>query len=220
MNTQTKKQTIYGREIYQRAIAESFLKLNPRWMVRNPVMFVVEVGSVLTTALWVQALAGRGEAPTGFIGAIALWLWFTVLFANFSEAVAEGRGKAQAESLRKARQDTPAKRLRGQANDVQAALSKTEVVSSTALHKNDLYLVEAGDILPADGEITVGIASIDESAITGESAPVVREAGGDRSAVTGGTRLLSDWLIVRVSADPGKGFLDRMINLIEGAKRQ
>src|SRR6266498_343901 len=220
MNTQTKKQTAYSREIYQRAIVESFIKLNPRRMVRNPVMFVVEVGSVLTTALWMQALAGQGEAPTGFIGAIALWLWFTVLFANFSEAVAEGRGKAQADSLRKARQDTPAKRLRGQANDVQAALSKTEVVSSTSLRKNDLYLVEAGDILPADGEITVGIASIDESAITGESAPVVREAGGDRSAVTGGTRLLSDWLIVRVSADPGEGFLDRMISMVEGAKRQ
>jgi K+-transporting ATPase ATPase B chain len=220
MTTQQKKQPAYRREIYQLAILDSFIKLNPRWLVRNPVMFVVEVGSVLTTALWIQALAGRGEASTGFIGAIALWLWFTVLFANFSEAVAEGRGKAQAESLRKARQDTPAKRLRGQASDVQAALSKTEVVSSTALRKNDHFLVEAGDILPADGEIVVGIASVDESAVTGESAPVVREAGGDRSAVTGGTRLLSDWLIVRVSADPGQGFLDRMISMVEGAKRQ
>jgi K+-transporting ATPase ATPase B chain len=220
MINQTKKPTIYSREIYQRAIMDSFIKLNPRWMVRNPVMFVVEVGSVLTTALWIQALLGQGEAPTGFIGAIALWLWFTVLFANFSEAVAEGRGKAQAESLRKARQDTPAKKLRGPANNVQSALSKTEVISSTALRKNDLYLVEAGDILAADGEIMVGIASVDESAVTGESAPVVREAGGDRSAVTGGTRLLSDWLIVRVSADPGQGFLDRMISMVEGAKRQ
>jgi K+-transporting ATPase ATPase B chain len=220
MITQPKKQTIYSREIYQRAIVDSFLKLNPRWMVRNPVMFVVEVGSLLTTALWIQALLGQGEAPTGFIGAIALWLWFTVLFANFSEAVAEGRGKAQAESLRKARQDTPAKKLRGPADDVQTALSKTEVISSTALRKGDLYLVEAGDILPADGEIIVGIASVDESAITGESAPVVRESGGDRSAVTGGTRLLSDWLIIRVSADPGEGFLDRMIGMVEGAKRQ
>src|SRR6266545_3322776 len=196
MTMQQKKQTTFQRELYQRAIVESFVELNPRLMVRNPVMFVVEVGSVLTTALWVQALAGQGEAPTGFIGAIALWLWFTVLFANFSEAVAEGRGNAQ------------------------AALSKTEVVSSTALRKNDLYLVEAGDILPADGEIVVGIASVDESAVTGESAPVVREAGGDRSAVTGGTRLLSDWLIVKVSADPGQGFLDRMISMVEGAKRQ
>ncbi|HET9912232.1 MAG TPA: potassium-transporting ATPase subunit KdpB [Anaerolineales bacterium] len=220
MINQQKKQTIYSREIYQRAILDSIIKLNPRWMVRNPVMFVVEVGSVLTSALWIQALLGQGEAPTGFIGAIALWLWFTVLFANFSEAVAEGRGKAQAESLRKARQDTPGKKLLGQAGDVQTALSKTEVVSSTALRKNDLYLVEAGDILPADGEIVVGIASVDESAVTGESAPVVREAGGDRSAVTGGTRLLSDWLIVRVSTDPGQGFLDRMISMVEGAKRQ
>src|SRR5574342_174147 len=221
MNNQTKKPTVYSRDIYQRAIVDSFIKLNPRWMVRNPVMFVVEVGSLLTTALWIQGLlTGKSEAPTAFIGAISLWLWFTVLFANFSEAIAEGRGKAQAESLRKARQDTPAKRLRGQASDVQSALSKTEVISSTALRKNDLYLVEAGDILPADGEILTGIASVDESAITGDSAPVVREAGGDRSAVTGGTRLLSDWLIVRVSTDPGQGFLDRMISMVEGAKRQ
>lgn len=220
MTIQTKKTATYRREIYQRAIVESFIKLNPRLMVRNPVMFVVEVGSVLITALWIQALLGKGEAPTGFIAAIAVWLWFTVLFANFSEAVAEGRGKAQAESLRKARQDTPAKKIRGAAVDVQSALSKVEVVSSTALRKDDLYLVEAGDILPADGEIEAGIASVDESAVTGESAPVVREAGGDRSAVTGGTRLLSDWLIIRVSADPGQGFLDRMISMVEGAKRQ
>src|SRR5690349_8073305 len=198
MTNQTRKQTAYRREIYQRAVLDSFQKLNPRWMVRNPVMFIVEVGSVLTTGLWIQALLGQGEAPTGFIGAIALWLWFTVLFANFSEAVAEGRGKAQAESLRKARQDTPAKKIHGAAADVQSALSKVQMVSSTALRKDDLYLVEAGDILPADGEIEAGIASVDESAVTGESAPVVREAGGDRSAVTGGTRLLSDWLIVRV----------------------
>jgi hypothetical protein len=208
MTIQTKKPTAYRREIYQRAIAESFIKLNPRLMVRNPVMFVVEVGSLLTTILWIQALLGQGEAPTSFIGVIVLWLWFTVLFANFSEAVAEGRGKAQAESLRKARQDTPAKKLSSTASDVQSALSKVEVVSSTALRKNDLYLVEAGDILPADGEIEAGIASVDESAVTGESAPVVREAGGDRSAVTAGTRLLSDWLIIRVSSDPGQGFLD------------
>ncbi len=220
MDTQFKEQSAFRSEIYRRAVLESFVKLNPRRMVRNPVMFVVEVGSVLTTALWIQALFGKGEAPTGFIGGVALWLWFTVLFANFSEAVAEGRGKAQAEALRKARQDTPAKRLRGPAKTVEAALGKTEVVSSTALKKGDLYLVEAGDLLPADGEIMVGIASVDESAVTGESAPVVREAGGDRSAVTGGTRLLSDWLIVRVSADPGQGFLDRMIDLVEGAKRQ
>ncbi|MCC6986933.1 MAG: potassium-transporting ATPase subunit KdpB [Anaerolineales bacterium] len=208
------------REMYQRAVLDSFIKLNPRWMVRNPVMFVVEVGSVLTTLLWIQALLGQGEAPTGFIGAIALWLWFTVLFANFSEAVAEGRGKAQAESLRKARQDTPAKKVSSKVSTFERENVETEIVSSTSLRKDDLYLVKAGDILPADGEIVVGIASVDESAVTGESAPVVREAGGDRSAVTGGTRLLSDWLIIRVSADPGQGFFDRMISMVEGAKRQ
>jgi potassium-transporting ATPase ATP-binding subunit len=220
MNTQHKKQTSFRREIYQRAVAESFIKLDPRSMVRNPVMFVVEVGSALTTALWIQALPGQGEAPTGFIGAIALWLWFTVLFANFSEAVAEGRGKAQAESLRKARRDTPAKKIRSNGKSFEREDVEHEMVSSTSLRKDDLYLVEVGDILPADGEIVAGIASVDESAVTGESAPVVREAGGDRSAVTGGTHLLSDWLIVRVSSDPGQGFLDRMISMVEGAKRQ
>ncbi|MFZ5856726.1 MAG: potassium-transporting ATPase subunit KdpB [Chloroflexota bacterium] len=221
----TKNKTQARREMYQRAVLESFIKLNPRWMVRNPVMFVVEVGSVLTTLLWIQSLIGKGEASAGFIGAITLWLWFTVLFANFSEAVAEGRGKAQAESLRKARQDTPAKKVSSKVEKLALSLPKGlevehEIVSSTSLRKDDLYLVVAGDILPADGEIVVGIASVDESAVTGESAPVVREAGGDRSAVTGGTRLLSDWLIIRVSADPGQGFLDRMISMVEGAKRQ
>jgi len=207
-------------ELYRHAILDAFKKLNPRHQVRNPVMFVTEIGSLLTTVLWFQALLGKGEAPSGFIGAIALWLWFTVLFANFSEALAEGRGKAQAESLRKARQDTPAKQLRGMQTSLDAALKVVTLVSSTRLIKNDLFLVETGDVLPADGEIVYGIASVDESAVTGESAPVVREAGGDRSAVTGGTRLLSDWLIVRVSADPGQGFLDKMISLVEGAKRQ
>jgi potassium-transporting ATPase ATP-binding subunit len=207
-------------KIYRRAILEAFKKLDPRREVRNPVMFVVELGSLATTLLWLQALFGQGEAPAGFIGLISLWLWFTVLFANYSEAVAEGRGKAQAESLRKARQDTPAKRLRNLTDQLEVARTQVQTISSTQLKKDDLYLIEAGDILPADGEIVTGIASVDESAVTGESAPVVREAGGDRSAVTGGTRLLSDWLIVRVSADPGHGFLDRMIGLVEGAKRQ
>ncbi len=216
----SKGQTQTRFEMYQRAILDSFAKLNPRSMVRNPVMFVVEAGSILATILFIKGLFGKGEAPAGFIGAIALWLWFTVLFANFSEAVAEGRGKAQAASLRKARQDTAVKKIRGEAGDIQTALSKIESVSSVALRKGDLYLAEAGDILPSDGEIIIGIASVDESAVTGESAPVVREAGGDRSAVTGGTRLLSDWLIIRVSADPGQGFLDRMISMVEGAKRQ
>jgi len=207
-------------ELYRHAILDAFKKLNPRHQVKNPVMFVTEAGSLLTTILWVQALFGKGEAPTGFIGAIALWLWFTVIFANFSEALAEGRGKAQAESLRKARQDTPAKQMRGMQISLDAALKVVTLVSSTKLVKNDLFLVETGDVLPADGEIVCGIASVDESAVTGESAPVVRESGGDRSAVTGGTRLLSDWLVVRVSADPGQGFLDQMIALVEGAKRQ
>src|SRR5512136_2030777 len=215
MAIQPKKYSTVRRELYQRAILASFRKLDPRLEVRNPVMFVVEVGSLLTTVLWIQALFGKGEAPTAFIGGVTLWLWFTVLFANFSEAVAEGRGKAQAEALRKTRQTTQAKKLLRP--DRQA---RYELVASAALKKNDLFLVEAGDILPADGEIAEGIASVDESAVTGESAPVIRESGGDRSAVTGGTRILSDWLVVRVTANPGEGFLDRMIGLVEGAKRQ
>jgi K+-transporting ATPase ATPase B chain len=215
MSIQIKKRSTLRRELYQRAVLDSFVKLDPRRMVRNPVMFVVEVGSLLTTVLWIQALFGKGEAPAGFIAGVAIWLWFTVLFANFSEAVAEGRGKAQAEALRKTRQTTQAKKLPRQ--DRQA---KYELVASASLHKGDIFLVETNDILPVDGEIIEGIASVDESAVTGESAPVIRESGGDRSAVTGGTRLLSDWLIVRVTADPGEGFLDRMISLVEGAKRQ
>jgi potassium-transporting ATPase ATP-binding subunit len=215
MNIQLKKRSTVRREFYQRAVLDSFVKLNPRLMVRNPVMFVVEVGSLLTTALLIQALFGKGEASVGFIGGVALWLWFTVLFANFSEAVAEGRGKAQAEALRKTRQTTQVKKL--PRPDHQA---KYELVASSVLHKGDVFLVETGDIIPVDGEIIEGIASVDESAVTGESAPVIRESGGDRSAVTGGTRLLSDWLVVRVTADPGEGFLDRMISLVEGAKRQ
>ncbi len=215
MTIQRKKTSAFRWELYRHAILDSFVKLDPRRMLRNPVMFVVEVGSLLTTVLWIQALSGKGEAPAGFIGLVALWLWFTVLFANFSEAVAEGRGKAQAEALRKTRQTTQAKKL--PRPDRQA---RVELVPSTALRKNDLFLVEAGDILPMDGEIVEGIASVDESAVTGESAPVIRESGGDRSAVTGGTRLLSDWLVVRVTAEPGEGFLDRMISLVEGAKRQ
>jgi K+-transporting ATPase ATPase B chain len=181
------------------------------------------VVSVLTTGFWIQALLGKGEAPAGFIGHISLWLWFTVLFANFAEALAEGRGKAQAQALKRMRRQTQAKRLpKGHSLDGHGKPETAgySLVSSTELRKGDLYLVEAGDILPADGEIVEGIASVDESAVTGESAPVIRESGGDRSAVTGGTRILSDWLVVRVSADPGEGFLDRMISLVEGAKRQ
>ena len=215
MTTHLMKQTSHRREIYQRSVWESFKKLDPRIEVRNPVMFVVEVGSLLTTILWVQALFGHGEAPARFIGAVALWLWFTVLFANFAEAVAEGRGKAQAEALRRTRKETQTKKLKNAKRE-----AAYELLPSTALRKGDIFLVESGDTIPADGEIIEGIASVDESAITGESAPVIRESGGDRSAVTGGTCLLSDWLIVRVSTDPGEGFLDRMINLVEGAKRQ
>jgi K+-transporting ATPase ATPase B chain len=208
--------------LYQRAVIDAFIKLDPRTMIRNPVMFTVEVGSIITTLLWLQALTGHGEAPAGFIGAISAWLWFTVLFANFAEALAEGRGKAQAESLKKMRRDTEAKKLspdytlaRGSEPD-----EKYIVVSSSALRKNDLIYVKAGDTIPVDGEVIDGVASVNESAITGESAPVIRESGGDRSAVTGGTNILSDWLIIRVSANPGEGFLDHMIGLIEGAKRQ
>ncbi|RPI29400.1 MAG: K(+)-transporting ATPase subunit B, partial [Chloroflexota bacterium] len=210
-----KKMAADRSKLYRRALMDAFKKLNPRRMVRNPVMFVVEIGSMLTTVLWVQSLLGKGEAPAGFIGVVTIWLWFTVLFANFSEALAEGRGKAQAEALRRTRKETSARRLRQPRRGTAA-----DTVSSTELHQGDHYLVEAGDILPADGEVVEGIASVDESAVTGESAPVIRESGGDRSAVTGGTRILSDWLIIQVTANPGEGFLDRMIGLIEGAKRQ
>ena len=178
-------------------------------------MFTVLVGSVLTTVLWMQALLGEGEASARFIFSISLWLWFTVLFANFAEAMAEGRGKAQADALRRARQDVMAKKLKEPRRD-----ARRDSVSATTLRKGDILLVEAGDQVPADGEVIEGIASVDESAITGESAPVIRESGGDRSSVTGGTRVLSDWLIVRVGANPGETFLDRMIALVEGAKRQ
>jgi K+-transporting ATPase ATPase B chain len=202
-------------QMYRRAFVDSITKLNPRLMVRNPVMFVVEVGSVLTSALWVQALFGYGEAAAWYIGSISLWLWFTVLFANFSEALAEGRGKAQADALRRARKDIAAKRLQKPHR-----ASPYNVVASAELKKGDVFLVDAGDTIPGDGEVIEGVASVDESAITGESAPVIRESGGDRSAVTGGTRVLSDWLVIRLTAEPGGGFLDRMIRLIEGAKRQ
>ncbi len=206
---------LFDPAIVRRAIGDSFRKLDPRHQVRNPVMFVVEVGSLLTTCLFVQALVGQGEAPARFILAISLWLWFTVLFANFAEAMAEGRGKAQADSLRKARKDIQATRLAGPDRDA----AQTSVVASD-LRKGDHVLVEASKYIPCDGEIVDGAASVDESAITGESAPVIRESGGDRSAVTGGTRVLSDWLVVRITANPGETFLDRMIAMVEGAKRQ
>jgi len=215
MARQAPTRSLLERPVIWRAVVDAIKKLDPRVQVRNPVMFVVLVGSVLTTALWIQALVGHGEAPARFIVWISVWLWFTVLFANLAEALAEGRGKAQAEALRRARQDVQAKRL---AKPARAA--PVTRVAASSLRKDDLVLVEVGDVIPGDGEVIEGVASVDESAITGESAPVIRESGGDRSAVTGGTRVLSDWLIVRISADPGEAFLDRMIAMVEGATRQ
>jgi len=206
---------LFEPEIVKRAIVESFIKLDPRHQFKNPVMFVVEVGSVLTTLLFIQALIGQGEAPAGFIAAVSAWLWFTVLFANFAEAMAEGRGKAQADALRNARKDTQAKKLADARRE-----AKYSIVSSATLRKGDVVLIEAGDDIPCDGDIIEGVASVNEAAITGESAPVIRESGGDRSAVVAGTQVLSDWIIVRVAANPGETFLDRMISMVEGAKRQ
>jgi len=206
-----KTRSIWDPAVVRSAIAGALVKLHPRTMAKNPVMFVVEVGSVLTTlALLRDAVQGR--PGLGFEIQITFWLWLTVLFANFAEAMAEGRGKAQAETLRKARTETIAVRLRPDGS--------TETVPATQLRKGHLVLVKAGEFIPADGEIVEGVASVDESAITGESAPVIRESGGDRSAVTGGTRVLSDWIKVRVTSDPGHTFLDRMIALVEGAERQ
>src|SRR5471032_3151613 len=195
------------------AIGGAFKKLHPRHMISNPVMFVVEVVATLTTILFIRDLV-TGGAGLGFSFQINLWLWFTVLFANFAEAVAEGRGKAQAETLRRTRSETIAKVLADQASKI---YSKKP---SQLLSRGDLVLVEPGDIIPSDGEVIEGVASVDESAITGESAPVIRESGGDRSAVTGGTRVLSDYIVVRITATQGSTFLDRMIALVEGAERQ
>lgn len=197
------------------AIVASFKKLTPRTQFRNPVMFCVYVGSILTTVLWIAALTGQADAPAGFILAIALWLWFTVLFANFAEALAEGRSKAQAASLRSAKKDVMAKKL----NEPHPK-SPIRITTASDLRRGDVVLVEAGDVIPADGEVVDGVASVDESAITGESAPVIRESGGDFSSVTGGTRVLSDWIVVKVTANPGEAFLDRMIAMVEGAKRK
>src|ERR1700733_634990 len=201
-----KSAAIWDMKIVRGAILDSVVKLDPRHMMGNPVMFVVEVGSVITTLL----LLRRG-ADFGFNLQITLWLWFTVLFANFAEAMAEGRGKAQADTLRKARSETVANRL--------LEGEQIERVPSSKLRAGDLVLASAGEFIPSDGEIIDGVASVDESAITGESAPVIRESGGDRSAVTGGTRVLSDWIKVRITSNPGETFLDRMIALVEGAER-
>ena len=217
MSTHTKARPLFDPPIVRRAIVDSFLKLNPRRQLRNPVMFTVFVGSILTTGLGhLRACRIPAQESPAFIFGVSAWLWFTVLFANFAEAMAEGRGKAQADSLRATRRDVQAKKLDA------AALRRRRISSSRRprLRKDDVVLVEAGDMIPSDGEVIEGVASVDESAITGESAPVIRESGGDRSSVTGGTRVLSDWLVVRVTANPGETFLDRMIGLVEGAKRQ
>ena len=204
---QTKSGSILNTKILVPAIGDAFIKLNPRLMVKNPVMFVTMVGAAIST---VDIF--RSPAQTLFVTQIAIWLWFTVLFANFAEAVAEGRGKAQARALRATRTRTSANKLH---ND-----GTTETVDAESLRKGNLVLVRTNEIIPADGEVILGAATVDESAITGESAPVIREAGGDRSAVTGGTRVLSDEIRIRITANPGEGFLDRMISLVEGASRQ
>ncbi|HYO94868.1 MAG TPA: potassium-transporting ATPase subunit KdpB, partial [Polyangiaceae bacterium] len=201
---------LFEPAVVRRALKDALVKLDPRRVAKNPVMFVVEVGSVVTTYFFIRGLV-TGADDTLFVGQVCVWLWFTVLFANFAEAMAEGRGKAQADSLRKAKSGTMARRLSD---------GKEERVAAPSLARGDLFVCEAGEVVAADGEIVEGIASVDESAITGESAPVIRESGGDRSAVTGGTRVLSDRIVVRVMQDPGHSFLDRMIALVEGAKRQ
>ncbi len=211
MSERARRLSIWDPGIVRQAVIDSFWKLDPRIQIKNPVMFIVEVGSLLTTIVFIQELAAGSGRPL-FTGQVAFWLWFTVLFANFAEAMAEGRGKAQAETLRKTRTETVANRL--------TTGDRIETVPAASLRKGDVVIVHAGEFIPGDGEIIEGVASVDESAITGESAPVIRESGGDRSAVTGGTRVLSDWIKVRVTSDPGHTFLDRMIALVEGAERQ
>jgi K+-transporting ATPase ATPase B chain len=216
-----KSLTLFDAALIGPAVIDAFKKLGPRTQLRNPVMFVVYIGSILTTLLWIQSWVGKGEAAPGFILAITLWLWVTVWFANFAESLAEGRSKAQAASLRALKQTVSAKKLAQQSSGLRDGnRSKWTAMPASSLVKGDTVLVEAGDVVPADGEVIEGIASVDESAITGESAPVIRESGGDFSSVTGGTRVLSDWLIVRVSVNPGEAFIDRMIAMVEGAKRQ
>ncbi len=206
--------SLFDPEIMQLAVWESFRKLTPQHVIKNPVMFIVEIGSVVTTLILLRDLVAPtpGSPPLWFTASVSLWLWFTVIFANFAEAVAESRGKAQAATLRKMRKETTARRLVNK--------KREERVPASTLRKGDIVIIEAGDLIPGDGEVIEGIASVDESAITGESAPVIRESGGDRSAVTGGTKVLSDRIVVRITADPGESFLDRMIALVEGAERQ
>jgi potassium-transporting ATPase ATP-binding subunit len=211
MSERARTISIWDQRIIQRAVLDSFRKLDPRIQLKNPVMFIVEVGSLLTTIVFVQQLMNGTGSPL-FTGQVAFWLWFTVVFANFAEAMAEGRGKAHAETLRRTRTETVANRL--------TANGTTETVAASKLRKDDVVMLSAGEFIPGDGEIIEGVASVDESAITGESAPVIRESGGDRSAVTGGTRVISDWIKVRITSEPGHTFLDRMIALVEGAERR
>src|SRR5580693_8912168 len=212
MNKRTPASAMLDPKIVIPAITASFAKLDPRLMMKNPVMFVVEVVAALTTVIFLRDVV-TGGANLAFTFQIILWLWFTVLFANFAEAVAEGRGKAQADTLRKTRTESQAKLLSG-------ANGAYRLVPGTSLKVGDVVLVEAGDNIPSDGEVIEGVASVNEAAITGESAPVIRESGGDRSAVTGGTQVLSDWIRVRITAEQGSTFIDRMIKLVEGAERQ
>jgi K+-transporting ATPase ATPase B chain len=214
MASKAQDRSLFDPQILGPAVVSSLKKLAPRIVMKNPVMFVVEVGSTVTTLIWLRDVIApsEGAAPAWFTLGVSLWLWFTVVFANFAEAVAEGRGQAQAATLRKMRKETTARRLRNGGQE--------EVVPASQLRKGDRVVVEAGELIPGDGDVVEGIASVDESAITGESAPVIRESGGDRSAVTGGTKVLSDRIVVRITADPGESFLDRMIALVEGAERQ
>lgn len=218
MTPSTPASGLFDPALLKPAVLDAFKKLSPFTQLRNPVMFCVYLGSVLTTILWIAALFGQAEAPSGFIFSISAWLWGTVLFANFAESLAQGRSKAQAASLRNAKREVAAKKLAEREGSYVGVAHKS--VPGSSLRKGDIVFIEAGDSVPADGEVIEGVASVDESAITGESAPVIREAGGDFSAVTGGTRVLSDWLVVRVSANPGEAFLDRMIAMVEGAKRK
>ena len=215
MSKKTSSLPLFDAGLVRGALIDSVRKLTPRAQWRNPVMLVVYLGAILTTLLWAQALGGEGEAPAGFILAIALWLWFTVLFANFAEALAEGRSRAQAASLRGMKRNTVAKVLTEPRFGAQWV-----PVQANELRAGVVMLVEAGDTIALDGTVIEGVASVDESAITGESAPVIREAGGDFSSVTGGTRVLSDWLVVQVTVNPGESFLDRMISMVESARRQ
>jgi potassium-transporting ATPase ATP-binding subunit len=219
MTEQAQTRPLFDPPIVRRAITDAFLKLDPRQVARNPVMFVVEVGSVLTTLLIIRDISAGNTGNLLFTAQVTLWLWFTVVFANFAEAMAEGRGKAQADTLRKARTEIAANRI---VEDSHCGIEgvKTEIVLAPTLRKGDVVLIRAGEFIPGDGEVIAGVASVDESAITGESAPVIRESGGDRSAVTGGTKVISDWIKVRITSNPGDTFLDRMIALVEGAERQ